>query len=199
MAISRALKQAMKNRTQRSRRIEVLFFLGVIVMGLSFAGHPLRWADLVARAFLLIYVTVRIYRDWRWRKVLPVSSLDDRAMLEYGVAFERLDETQQQEILRRYRVGTYLTNYFPDEFDADREAEAHLRAYGVMKVLLPSIAVAYWAGWRLLPEGRLRAGWTDGPVVLTWILVLVLALPQMIQMWTQPDDVGEPLVASRDR
>ena len=68
-----------------------------------------------------------------------------------------------------------------------------------MKVLLPVLAVVYWVGWRLLPEGRLRGGWTDGPVVLAWVLMLVLALPQMILMWTEPDEVREPKVVAMER
>lgn len=194
MGVSGGFRRAMKNRTQRSRRLEVLFFFVVIAMGLSFAGQPFRWGYLGACALPLIYAVGRIYRLWSWQRVVPVSSLDDRAVFEFGAEFEKLEKTQQQEILRRYRVGTYLLNYFPDEFEAAREAESHLRAYGVMKVLLPSIAVVYWAGWKWLPEGRFRLGWTDGPVVLTWVLLLVLALPQMIQMWTEPDEVGEPRV-----
>jgi hypothetical protein len=199
MAVSRGLKRAMKNRTRRSRRIEVVFFFFVMAWGLSYAGRPFRWAELGARGIPLVYALGRIFRMWRWQQALPVSSLDDRAVLEYGVEFERLNETQQREILRRYRVGTYLLNYFPDELESAREAESHLQAYEVMKVLLPSIAVVYWLGWDLLPAGWFRAGWTDGPVVLTWVLLLVLALPQLIRMWTEPDEVGEPMVVTMER
>jgi hypothetical protein len=68
-----------------------------------------------------------------------------------------------------------------------------------MEVLLPTLAVVYWLGWDLLPVGRFRAGWTDSPVVLTWVLLLVLALPQMIRLWTEPDEVGEPRVVAMER
>ena len=172
----------MKNRTQRSRRFEVAFFFVLMAMGLSYAGRPFRLADLGAWSIPFIYAIGRIFRLWHWQQMLPVSSLDDRAVMEYGVEFERLDERQQKEVLRRYQVGTYFLNSYPDELEAAREREAHLRAYGVLKVLLPILVVVYWAGWRLLPEGRLRAGWTDGPVVLAWVMLLVLALPQMIRM-----------------
>jgi hypothetical protein len=199
MALSAGFRRAMKNRTRRSRRLEVLVFFVLITCGLSFAGQPFRWGQLGARALPLIYAAGRIYRLWNWQKMIPVSSLDDRAMMEHGVEFNKLTDEQQEEILRRYRVGTYLLNYFPDEFEVSREAKAHVRAYEVMKVLLPSFAVVYWAGWHLLPEGRVRAGWTDGPLVLTWVLLFVLALPQMIRMWTEPDEVGEPKVMAMER
>jgi hypothetical protein len=43
-----------------------------------------------------------------------------------------------------------------------------------------------------LPEGGIRHAWTNGPVVLTWVMLFVLALPQILRMWTVPDDPGEP-------
>jgi hypothetical protein len=200
MAVSRGLKQAVKNQTQRSRRLEVLLFCSWIVLGFLDAGRPLTWGHLIFTISPYFYVIV-MFRQWKNRvqRVLPVNSLDDRAVLKYGVEFEKLAEAQQKEILERFRVGTYLLNYFPDEFDKAREAQAHLRAYDVMKLLLPSIILVYWTGWRLLPNGQFRAGWTNGPVVLSWVLLLVLALPQMIQMWTQPDDVDELRVVNRER
>lgn len=190
MTVSKAFRQAMKNRTRRSRRTEVVLFFSWIVLGLLHAGRPLTWGNLVFVTSPYLYVIV-MFRRWKERRLLPVSSLDDRAVFEYGVEFEKLAEAQQKEVLRRYRVGTYLLNYYPDELQVAQEAEAHQRAYDVMKVLLPSLAVAYWAGWNWLPEGRFRAGWTDGPVVLAWMVLLVLSLPQMIRMWTEPDEVGE--------
>ena len=199
MAVSSGFRTAMKNRSRRSRRLEVLFFFLLMAMGLSYAGLPFRMGQLAARTWPLLFAVGRIFRLWRWQRTIPVSSLDDRAVLEYGVEFERLRESEQKEILRRYRVGTYLLNYYPDEMQAAQEAEAHLRAYDVMKVLLPAVAAVYWAGWELLPEGRFRAGWTDAPLVLTWVLLLVLALPQMVQMWTEPDVVGEPKVVGMER
>jgi hypothetical protein len=57
----------------------------------------------------------------------------------------------------------------------------------------------YAVGWWLLPEGKIRVGWTNGPVVMTWLFLLVLALPQMIWMWTEPDEVGEPRVVAMER
>jgi hypothetical protein len=199
MAVSRAFRQAMRNRTQRSRRFEVLLFFVFMAMGLSFAGEPFRWAQLGARVFPLIYAVGRIFRLWNWQRAIPVSSLDDRSVMEYGIEFEKLGEAQQKEILRRYRVGTYLWNYFPDELEEARERESYGRAYEVLRWLLPLLAAVYWVGWRLLPEGGLRAGWTDGPVVLTWVLLLVLALPQLIRMWMEPDDlVSEPKIVERE-
>ena len=43
----------------------------------------------------------------------------------------------------------------------------------------------------------MRAGWTDAPVVMTWVLLLVLALPQLVRLWTEPDDAGDPRVVGK--
>jgi hypothetical protein len=195
MALSAGFRQAMKSRTRRWRRQEVVFFFVLMAMGLSDAGRPFQWGHLAWRVFPILFATGRIFR--LWQRVIPVSSLDDRAVLEYGVEFEGLAEALQKDLLRRYQVGTYLLNSYPDEFQAAQEAEAHLRAHDVMKLRLPALAVVYWVGWLWLPDGRLRAGWTDAPMVLTWMFLLVLALPQMVLMWTEPDEMGELRVIER--
>ena len=199
MALSYAFRQAMKNRRQRSRRIEVALFFAMMALGLWEGGRPLHWGGLGIRMWPYLWAIGQVFRLWRWRRALPVSSLDDRAMVEYGVEFDRLGEAEQKDLLKRYRVGTYLLNYFPDEREEELERESKERAYGVLGWLLPVLAVIYWAGWRLLPEGRVRAGGTDGPVVLAWVLLLVLAMPQIVRLWTEPDEVGEPRVLRVER
>jgi hypothetical protein len=195
MALSYEFRRALKSRTRRSRRLEVLLFFLTMVWGLSYAGEPYRRSQLGERAFPFILAAGRIYMLWRWRRVVRVSSLDEWAMVEFGVELDRLTEAQQHDLLRRYRVGTYITNNFPDELQVAQEAQAHVQAYSFMRVLFPPLVVVYWLGWLWLPQGRLRAGWTDAPTVMIWIALLVLALPQMIQMWTEPDDIGEPRIA----
>ena len=157
-------------------------------------------SELAWRMFPILFASVRIFRLWGWYREIPVSSLDDRAMLEHGVEFEKLRDSERKDLLRRYQVGTYLLNNYPDELQAAQEAEAHLRAYGLLKVLLPAFVVVYWAGWIWLPSGRLREGWTDAPLVMTWVMLLILALPHMVRMWTEPDEVlaAEPRVMERE-
>jgi hypothetical protein len=190
MALSSEFKRSRKARTRRWRRAEVGLFFFFMTAGLFEGGRPLTFDSLGLRALPYVFAILRILSLWRQQQVLRVSSLDDRAMVEHGVEFERLGEGEQKDLLKRYRVGTYLLGDYPDEYEAAQEREAHLRAYGVMRWLLPVLAVVYWAGWRLLPLGRMRERWTDGPVVLTWVLLLVLAMPQMVRMWTEPDEVG---------
>jgi hypothetical protein len=191
MALSYGFKQALKNRTRRSRRIRVLTFLVTVGAGLSYAGRPWSWGQLPIQALLYLSAFTAVYRDWKWSQHLPVSSLDDRAMLEYGMEFEQLGKKEQKTILRHYRVGTYFLDYFPDERQREVERDAHVRAYEILRLLFPGLLLVYLAGWKLLPEGRLRAGWTDGPVVFVWVGLLVLALPQIFQLWDEPDEIGD--------
>ncbi len=187
MALSAAFKQSIKERRRRARRLEAVLFISILLLGLLSAGVPFRWENLVVLVppYLLVLLT---FRRWRSLGLIRVNSLDDRAMLEYGVTFDKLDDAQEKEILRRYRVGTYLMNYFPDERETELMREAHVRAFDVMKVLLPTVAAIYWAGWKLLPAGRIRTGWTDFPVVLFWLFLMMLGLPQVVHLWSAPDD-----------
>jgi hypothetical protein len=199
MAVSYLLQQALKRRKRSVRRRDVVVFLVCVLLGFWYGSVPLSEHNWGPRLMLFLFAITQVLRDWRWKRELPVSSLDDRAMLEHGVEFERLSETEQSQILRRYRVGTYLMNYFPDEREAVEERDSQVRAYAMLRWLLPVIAVVYAAGWWLVPAGRVRAGWANGPVVMVWLFLLVLALPQMIWMWTEPDEVGESRVVAMER
>jgi hypothetical protein len=137
-----------------------------------------------------VLVITRVFMMWKAQQVVKVGSLDDRAMADYGVEFERTTASQQRDLLDHYRVGTYPLNAYEDEYEEAKDREAHWRAYNVLRVLLPALAVLYWLGWRLLPEGNVRTAWTNGPVVFTWTIILILAMPQIIRMWSEPDDLN---------
>jgi hypothetical protein len=199
MALSYAFRQARRRQRRRSRRIQVAVFFVLMLMGLTYGGHPLTWGNAGTILQPYVWAVILIFFFWRRLRVVPVSSLDDRAVTEYGMEFEQLGDAEQKKLLKGYRVGTYLMGSLADERDGVREQEARHRAYAVMQWLLPVLAVIYWVGWRLLPAGRVQMCWTDGPVVLTWVSLLVLALPQILQMWTEPDEVGEPRVVVMER
>ena len=198
MAISNLLRQALKRRKRSVRRMDVAVFLVCVLLGLWEGSVPLSEHNWGPRLLLCMFAIMQVLRDWRWNRRLSVCSLDDRAMLEHGVEFEQLSEMEQGEILRQYRVGTYLMNYFPDEREGVEERDSLVRAYAMLRWLLPAIAAVYALGWWLAPVGKVRAGWTNGPVVVAWLFLLVLALPQMIWMWTEPDEVGEVRVVERE-
>ena len=39
----------------------------------------------------------------------------------------------------------------------------------------------------------------NSPLMLTWLLLVLIALPTLIRMWTEPDQVGEPKVVTMGR
>jgi len=193
MAISGGFKRAMQFRTRRSRRTEVVFFVFIVAFGFYSATFRFYWFFLN----LYLYPVVRIWKSgmMSWderRRVVPVSTLDDLAMLEHGVGFDALEKVQQSEILDRYRGGTWLLNYFPDEREHEMQAKAHLRAYELMRWLLPVMSLLCWAMYR----------WVSGTnvlVLLFWMVIVVLGLPQMILLWTEPEDVREMQVVAMER
>jgi hypothetical protein len=192
MAVSLAYRRSVKRRTRRSRRWEVCSFFLMMAIALVCAGKPLDFRGFVFRLTVYVFPLCSVFRDWDWNRLVKVTSLDDRAMNEYGVEFEQATEAQQKDLLKRYRVGTYLLNYFPDEYEEMQQRESYQQAYSTLRILLPSGVVVYWLGWKLLPQGYARDAWTNGPVVLYWLSLLIIAMPQIIRMWTEPDDPAEP-------
>ncbi len=68
---------------------------------------------------------------------------------------------------------------------------------------LPGFALVYWGAWVFLPDWLgtrldlrkvLNPGWW-----IFWVTCLVITLPQMIRMWTEPDEVGDPKVVAIER
>jgi hypothetical protein len=204
MAVSFSYRDAVRHRKRKLRRFKVVFFFVLMAIGLSEAGRPWTWTNFgpAAVPYLLVFTWLM---SWKRIGDVPIKSLDDLAMEEYGVEYEQTTPAQQTDLLRLarhrrqrvparpyYRVGAYLLRYHPDEYDNARERESLQRTHSILRVLLPSVVVVYWLGWKLLPEGYARAAWTNGPVVLFWLSLLVIALPQIIRLWTEPDDPGEP-------
>jgi hypothetical protein len=184
MALSRGFKSAMKFRKRRSRRWEVALFATLVVTGIVGASE--------GSAFFLPLVVVALSRvltsgmaSWDWRRrVIPVSTLDDRAMLEYGTVFDALTPVRQDVILSRYRGGTRLLNYFPDECEDVRRNEANRHAFLILRWLLPVLLLACWLRKATDPRAHVL-------MLIFWVVMAVLALPQLILLWTEPDDVGE--------
>lgn len=185
MALSYGFKKAVKQRKRRSRRLEVIFFVSLAVSGILTSTKPFQWGllNLYLYPILKIYTSGQASWDWR-RRVIPVSTLDDRAMLEYSKRFDDLDGEGQEAIFKKYRGGTWLLNYYPDEREHELRTLASLRAYEVMRYLLPMLALLCAGMWHWI-------GGVNVLVLLFWVVIVVLALPQMILLWTEPDDLQE--------
>ncbi|MBV9083657.1 MAG: hypothetical protein JOZ62_13340 [Acidobacteriaceae bacterium] len=74
----------------------------------------------------------------------------------------------------------------------------HVRAYEAagrfLGRALPWLAGAYWAVYLWMPAGGWREALMDSPVLLSWLVIFVVSLPLVIEMWTEPDGIGESTV-----
>jgi hypothetical protein len=61
---------------------------------------------------------------------------------------------------------------------------------------LPVFVVAYWAVCLWMPVGSVRGGLLISAVVLSGMVIPVMILPDLIRLWTEPDEAGETRVVT---
>jgi hypothetical protein len=194
------LRRALKARTQRWRRRQVVgFYLMMLICSLLVLGDDHHGFHAMGRVLcpLVIACCLALGR-WPRDQQRVVASLDDRALIEHGVGFDRLSEMEQQEVLREYRVGIYVMDRSLDERQEASRLRAFEAAFQFLRVGLPVLAGVYWMVYQWAPDGAWRDSMMDSPVVISWLAVFVISLPQVIVMWTEPDEVGEPKVVERE-
>jgi hypothetical protein len=140
-----------------------------------------------------LYLVFMVWMGLRvMRGELDQTTLEDRALMEYGTPFAALEEQQRVDLYRRQTRGDFRHDISSDE------RETRLRLYSTdaaYRILSPSIAAliaAYWAFCLLAPFTKQRITLLLTAVVFTWIAVAIIALPTLIRSWTEPDDPGEP-------
>jgi hypothetical protein len=126
-----------------------------------------------------------------------VGSLDDRAQVAHCLNFDQLSEAEQGEILRKRLLGFRLV-LDSEGYGDERQEAFRLRAkdvaYRILKSALPWFLAVYWALYLWVQAGDLRDAFMDAPMMVSWLAVFVVALPSAIEMWTEPDEVGEARV-----
>jgi len=190
-----ALRAALKRRTRRYRRRQVIGFYLLMVLSLCVtlgADHH------NFRSFALSVCLALSAAGGFRRERLVVKSLDDRAQVRHGVNFDQLSDAEQKEILLRYRVWGYVVDpeVNPDERQMALRLQANDAAFRFLRKALPFFAAAYWMVYLWVPAGQWRESLMDSPVLIMWLVVFVISLPTLIEMWTEPDEAGEPRVVS---
>jgi hypothetical protein len=187
------LRQALKRRTRRWRRRQVvgfyLFMLFTLLISLG-ADHHGR-----GHFWFVLYPLVTAISTLSWwgrSQQRTVTSLDDRAQAEHGMNFEQLTDSEQKSILRRYRMGRYILDWTTDERQETSRLRANETAFRILRVALFWFAVCSWVIYFWMPSGDWRDMLMDSPVLISWLGMFVVSLPQAIVMWTEPDEVGEP-------
>lgn len=205
--------------SRRRRRIVVVcswvaFFLGSVALDSfldneSFSVRHAEFSLWTTIAYVCVFYYLSVFRDggtirpFHFRtlplagfggRVVVLSSLDDWARHNYGAALADLPEEQQQDVLRRYRVGRY---YFPadksrsperlDEREMmirDRASASTLRWVGFWC----AVCAASFAGHNF---ARLEPA--DVITDLFNIAFMAVAGPATVILWTEPDprDSGE--------
>ena len=195
---SRRLRTALKWRTRRYRRRQVFWFYLLLLLGAAttLGGDHHRFHELEWALLLPALAALTALKDWsrwsrqRWR---CVSSLDDRAQVAHGLNFEQLAAAEQREILRRYQAGGRLLDETPDERQEAARLQANDAAFRLLRSALLPFAVAYWAVYLWVPAGDWREILTDSPVIISWLVIFVISLPQVIELWTEPDETVSEL------
>jgi hypothetical protein len=125
-------------------------------------------------------------------------SLEDRAQMEYGKAFAELPEVDQDRLKwfrereRREPSGGL------DEWDAAMQRDAERRAFWMLRRGLPVLVVVYWMACLSASTGPVRAGLLISAVAISGVMMVVLALPEVIRVWTMPDDAAEPRMVTME-
>lgn len=205
--------------SRRRRRIVVLCSWVAFIAGMtaldnflkkeSFSAyhpHLSMWATLVC---VCLFYYLSVFRDggairpfhfrtlplagFKGRFVI-LNSLDDWACHSYGATLDDLPQEQQQDVLRRYRVGCYFfpadKSRSPERLD-EREMAIRDRA---------SASTLHWVGvWCAICAGSLSghsfAHLQPADIITTLFQATFMAMagPATVILWTEPDprDSGE--------
>jgi len=133
------------------------------------------------------------------------SSTEDLAMLEYGMPYDKLTMSQRRKMLVRSRARMYECWFRADERQSLQLERAERIAYRLLRRTAMAVVILLWAAYLIAPNGVF--GWVlqwgrlmmNSPLMLTWLLLVLIALPMLIRMWTEPDGMGEPKVVVMGR
>ncbi len=182
--------------SQRMRRFAVLLWLGMLAFDPWVISRLARsYAHLDMLPALLLPTLTQLLIAWLAFRGMRISlaqpTLDDSAVQQYGSDFDALTDRQRDEVAGQ-RFHDFVLGRVPRD---EREAELRLRAEGdAYRLLRPGLTLAvaaYWAICLLGPFAAIREPLSITAVAFTWIAVAILALPTMVRMWTQPNQVGE--------
>lgn len=189
------LRRVLKRRTRKWRRRQVVLFYVFMFMLINFqVGNDHRgWHHFFWTVYPIIIFWSAGSR-WFREQQRVVGNLDDHAQVAHGVNFDQLSEAEQKEILQKKYLWARLrldNEWHCDERQQAFRLQAKDKAYRILKSALPWFVTVYWALYLWVPAGDWRDMSMDAPIVVSWLAVFVVTLPSAIEMWTEPDEVGE--------
>ncbi|RSL16128.1 hypothetical protein EDE15_1637 [Edaphobacter aggregans] len=192
-------KAILTRRTRRWNLVACLFTPGMFFLTAIFDLYPWRehGSGLYGAASLVLCLAAIGMGRFLPRLVRRNSvSLEDRARMQYGKAFVELTEMQQDRVKWRWGRELREQSSHVDERDAAMQRDAEGRAFRMLRRGLPVLAAVYWVVCFRAPIGPVRLGLLISAVAISGVVFVVLTLPEVIRVWTMPDDVSvvEPQV-----
>jgi hypothetical protein len=195
------LRRALRFRSQRWRRRQVVFWSVLIgFWWLASIGIEHRGFHGVLHTLYPLMLGVPLGLNWRNQRTPVVTSLEDRARLEYGRSFDALGDDEKREILDRYQVGPCIMQHQEDEREQMERMKSQEVAARILRTTVLVVLAVYWVGYLWLPS-RPGAemdprGWLDPVAWIMGIVTLVFVLPNAVWMWREPDAVNEMRVVT---
>ena len=148
-------------------------------------------------SLLAIWLAMLLLRSTR--RNFSCVSLEDRAQMKYGKAFAELTVMEQDRV--KWSWGRQLREPGSglDERDAAMARDAEGRAFWILRRGLPMFVAVYWVVCLSTSTGPVRVGLLVSAVAISGVVMAVLALPEVIRVWTMPDDAAEPQVVTMER
>ncbi len=193
------LRKALKHRTQKARRRRVLgFYASALVCLLMTLGadHGAYRGLVFAAAPVLIAMSLAVSRGLRNDPYILIRSLDDRAQVEYGTNFDQLSDSAQKELLSRYRMFASPLDGLSEGRRRPSRPQVESSAFRFLTRALAWFVALYWILYWFVPAGVAREMLTDTPVLIALLAVFVISLPSVIEAWTVPDEVREPIATA---
>jgi hypothetical protein len=188
-------------RWENSRRVRRVLAIGWIFLLAFYAGLTVfvtRDSALLGlgNAVLWLGIVWWAFRAMRIRLAQP--TLGDRAVMEYGAEFDQLTEWQRVDLFKEQIRDGLKGSVRQDEREAELRMQSEAAAYRLLRPGLVVVVAGYWAVCLLGPFAAEREVLGMTAVAFTWVSAVVLAMPTLVRMWTQPDEVGEPRIAERE-
>jgi hypothetical protein len=190
--------------TKRFRRIVVLLWIGLLAADpLMIVRLSQSFAFLAALPALLLPTVTQLLITWlafrSMRIGLAQPTIEDSALLQFGLTFDALSNRQREELFQRRFRNFIFGRLHVDEREAELRMRSEVAAYRLLRPGLVIVGAAYWGVCLLGPFESVRGTLVVTAVAYTWLAVAILVLPTMIRMWTQPNEAGETSIVGTNR
>jgi hypothetical protein len=184
-------------QSQALRRVLTLVWLGLLAVDLKLAYSAAQLSAVSA-----IYPTLTLFglALWSFRRMdigLTQPSLNDRALAQFGNDFGVLRESDRKKVFDQQVRDQVRSVGHQDERENALRTRSEAIAYQFMRPGLIAAVAVYWAICLLGPFAAIRTALAITAIAFTWLALMVLVLPTMIRLWTEPDEVGEAYLISK--